>query len=71
VVGGSEKISEGVSSSGVKPLWGGSALGGRAGNDLSILGTALDAGGLLDFLRRRAINDSWQDMQNIPWEVRA
>jgi len=68
VVGGSEKTSDGVSRSGVK-LEVDCSWGGRAGKDLSTLG-ATD-GGFFDFLRRRAMSDSWQDMQKIPCEVRA
>lgn len=45
-------------------------LRGRAGRDLSTLGAG-GAGGFLDFLRRRAIKDSWHDMQKMPCEVRA
>jgi hypothetical protein len=71
VVVGSEKTSEGVSSSGVKEVGGPPALGGRAGNDLSTLGAECAEGGFLDFLRRRAMRDSWQDMQKMPCEVRA
>lgn len=69
-MGGSEKASEGVSMSGVKDedvvegSW-----GGRAGSDLSTLGAI--EGGFLDFLRRRAMSDSWHDMQKMPCEVRA
>lgn len=73
VVGGSEYASEGgVSISGVKTLCE-TALGGSAGNDLSNIGAApLEvAGGFFDFFRRRAMSDSWQDMQNIPCDVRA
>jgi hypothetical protein len=71
VVVGSEKTSEGVSRSGVKVLRCESSFwGGRAGSDLSTLG-ATGAGGFFDFLRRRAMSDSWHDMQKIPWEVRA
>lgn len=70
---GSENTSDGVSTSGVYALrcdccssnWGGSA-----GRDLSTFGAA-GAGGFLDFFRRRAISDSWQDMQKIPCDVRA
>lgn len=65
VVGGSEKTSEGVSRSGVNIVRD-SSCGGKAGSDLSTLGPA-DAGGfLLDFLRRRAMRDSWHVMQKIP-----
>jgi len=67
-VGGSEKTSEGVSKSGVKVVC--ASLGGRAGSDLSTLG-ATAAGGFFDFLRRRAMSDSWHDMQKMPCEVRA
>jgi hypothetical protein len=67
VVAGSEKMSEGVSMSGV---YVGRSWGGSAGSDLSTFG-ATAAGGFLDFLRRRAISDSWQDMQKMPCEVRA
>jgi len=67
VVVGSEKMSEGVSMSGVKV---GRSWGGRAGRDLSTLGAG-PGGGFFDFLRRRAISDSWQDMQKMPCEVRA
>jgi hypothetical protein len=68
-VAGSEKTSDGVSRSGVKARsWG--SCGGNAGNDLSTLG-ATAAGGFFDFLRRRAMSDSWQDMQKIPCDVRA
>jgi hypothetical protein len=66
---GSEKTSDGVSRSGVKVgcccSW-----GGKAGSDLSTLG-ATAGGGFLDFLRRRAMSDSWHDMQKMPCEVRA
>jgi hypothetical protein len=65
---GSEKISDGVSMSGVYVLDGGS-WGGNAGRDLSTLGAT--EGGFFDFLRRRAMRDSWQDMQKMPCEVRA
>jgi hypothetical protein len=55
VVVASEKMSDGVSRSGVKVdvdcSW-----GGRAGRDLSTLGAT--EGGFLDFLRRRAMSDS-------------
>lgn len=72
VVGGSENTSDGVSSSGVKDVCGPPALGGKAGRDLSTLGAGpADDGGFFDFLRRRAIRDSWQAMQKIPCEVRA
>lgn len=70
---GSENTSEGVSTSGVKALrcdCDSSSCGGRAGRDLSTLGAG-GAGGFLDFLRRRAIKDSWHDMQKMPCEVRA
>lgn len=70
---GSEKTSEGVSTSGVYALrcdCDSSKCGGSAGRDLSTLGAA-GAGGFLDFFRRRAMSDSWQDMQKMPWEVRA
>jgi hypothetical protein len=67
VVVGSEKMSEGVSMSGVKV---GRSWGGKAGRDLSTFG-ATAAGGFFDFLRRRAMSDSWQDMQKMPCEVRA
>lgn len=67
VVVGSEKMSDGVSMSGV---YVGGSRGGKAGSDLSTLGAG-PGGGFLDFLRRRAISDSWQDMQKIPCEVRA
>ena len=51
---------------------GGAALGGKAGKDLSTLGTPpADEGGFFDFFRRRAMRDSWHDMQKIPCEVRA
>jgi hypothetical protein len=57
-VGGSENTSDGVSRSGVKVV-GGAALGGKAGKDLSTLGTPpADEGGFFDFFRRRAIRDS-------------
>jgi hypothetical protein len=70
-VGGSENTSDGVSRSGVKVV-GGAALGGKAGKDLSTLGTPpADEGGFFDFFRRRAMRDSWHDMQKIPCEVRA
>ena len=49
----------------------GAALGGRAGSDLSTFGAAVDEGGFLVFLRRRAMSDSWQAMQKMPCEVRA
>jgi len=68
VVVGSEKTSDGVSRSGVK-VEVACSWGGRAGKDLSTLGAT--EGGFLDFLRRRAMSDSWQDMQKIPCEVRA
>jgi len=71
VVGGSEKTSDGVSRSGVKafpPV--GTALGGRAGRDLSTLAVGPE-GGFLVFFRRRAMRDSWHDMQKIPCDVRA
>ena len=70
---GSEKTSEGVSTSGVKALrcdCCSSNCGGSAGRDLSTLGAA-GAGGFLDFFRRRAMSDSWHDMQKMPCEVRA
>jgi hypothetical protein len=67
VVVGSEKMSDGVSISGV---YVGRSWGGKAGSDLSTLGAG-PGGGFLDFFRRRAISDSWQDMQKIPCEVRA
>jgi hypothetical protein len=67
VVVGSEKMSEGVSISGV---YVGRSWGGKAGRLLSTLGAG-PGGGFLDFLRRRAISDSWQDMQKIPCDVRA
>lgn len=65
---GSEKMSDGVSMSGVKV---GCSWGGSAGSDLSTLGVGPDAAFLDDFLRRRAISDSWHVMQKIPCEVRA
>lgn len=65
---GSEKMSEGVSMSGVNWV---AALGGKAGSDLSTFACTEAEGGFLVFFRRRAIRDSWQDMQKIPWEVRA
>lgn len=68
VVAGSEKMSEGVSMSGVKV---GPSGGGSAGSDLSTLGVGPDAALREDFLRRRAISDSWQVMQKMPCEVRA
>jgi len=52
---GSEKMSDGVSRSGVKVDWD-CSWGGRAGSDLSTLGAT--EGGFLDFLRRRAMSDS-------------
>jgi hypothetical protein len=67
VVVGSEKMSDGVSMSGVNE---GRSWGGKAGRDLSTLGAG-PGGGFLDFLRRRAMSDSWQDMQKIPCDVRA
>jgi hypothetical protein len=67
VVVGSEKMSDGVSMSGV---YVGRSWGGKAGSDLSTLGAG-PGGGFLDFLRRRAISDSWQDMQKMPCDVRA
>jgi hypothetical protein len=67
VVVGSEKMSEGVSMSGV---YVGRSWGGKAGSDLSTLG-ATPGGGFFDFLRRRAMSDSWHDMQKMPCEVRA
>jgi hypothetical protein len=67
VVVGSEKMSDGVSRSGVNV---GRSWGGKAGSDLSTLGAG-PGGGFLDFLRRRAISDSWHDMQKMPCEVRA
>ena len=70
---GSEKTSEGVSTSGVYALrcdCDSSHCGGSAGRDLSTLGAA-GAGGFFDFFRRRAMSDSWQDMQKMPCEVRA
>jgi hypothetical protein len=70
---GSEKTSDGVSTSGVNVLrcwWSSSNCGGSAGRDLSTFGAA-GAGGFLDFFRRRAIKDSWHDMQKIPCDVRA
>jgi hypothetical protein len=71
VVVGSEKMSDGVSRSGVKAFPpAGTALGGRAGKDLSTFGVGA-AGGFLVFFRRRAMSDSWHDMQKIPCEVRA
>lgn len=70
VVGGSEYMSDGVSRSGVKAPRG-AALGGRAGSDLSTFGVGVLAGGRFDFLRRRAMSDSWHDMQKIPCDVRA
>lgn len=71
----------GVSESGVarsveKPP-GGTALGGSAGSDLSVIigelsfSRAFACAAAFDFLRRRAMRDSWQFMQNIPCEVRA
>jgi len=67
----SEKTSDGVSISGVKLLCEGPALGGKAGRDLSTFGTVVEDGGFFDFLRRRAIKDSWQDMQKMPCDVLA
>jgi hypothetical protein len=51
-------------------------LGGSAGSDLSTSIVSFSfalaaAAAALDFFRRRAINDSWQLIQNIPWEVLA
>jgi len=73
VVVGSEKMSDGVSMSGVKlGRCDCSAWGGKAGSDLSTFGAAwAAAGGFLDFLRLLAMSDSWQDMQKIPCDVRA
>ena len=68
MVVGSEKMSEGVSMSGVKA---GPSGGGSAGSDLSTLGVGPDAAFLEDFLRRRAMSDSWHVMQKMPCEVRA
>lgn len=65
VVGGSENTSEGVSRSGVKMLLRDSSWGGRAGSDLSTFGRS-GCEDFLVFLRRRAMSDSWQDMQKIP-----
>jgi hypothetical protein len=68
VVGGSENTSDGVSRSGVKVAFG-CSWGGKAGSDLSTFGAT--EGGFFDFLRRRAMSDSWHDMQKIPCDVRA
>ena len=71
MVGGSEKTSDGVSKSGVKAFPPeGTALGGRAGRDLSTLAVG-PGSGFFVFFRRRAMRDSWHDMQNMPCEVRA
>ena len=71
VVGGSEKTSDGVSRSGVKPGCCCTALGGKAGSDLSTFGTGAEEGGFFDFFLRRAMSDSWHAMQKIPCDVRA
>lgn len=71
VVVGSENTSEGVSRSGVKAACGCAALGGKAGSDLSTFGAMPADGGFFDFLRRRAMSDSWQVIQKIPCDVRA
>lgn len=63
--------SGGVSMSGVNALCG-MAFGGRAGSDLSrTIGAVLPGVGTccrfaFDFFRRRAMSDSWQDMQKMP-----
>jgi hypothetical protein len=60
-----------------KALFGGTALGGNAGNDLSvIIGEAsfsrcFACAAAFDFLRLLAMSDSWQFMQNIPCDVLA
>jgi len=49
-------------------------LGGNEGRDLSNLIPGPPgrlAAALAFFFLRRCIKDSWQSMQNIPWEVRA
>lgn len=56
---------------------GGMAFGGRAGRDLSTsigeasFSRAFACAAALDFFLRLAINDSWQLIQKMPWEVRA
>lgn len=70
-----------MSNSGVtrsfEKAFGGIALGGKAGSDLSTtmgevsFSLCFACAAAFDFLRRLAITDSWQFMQKMPWEVRA
>lgn len=71
MVVGSEKTSDGVSKSGVNKVPVCTALGGKAGRDLSTLGVGFAGGGFFVFFRRRAMRDSWHDMQKMPCDVRA